>query len=213
MKTDSEIFKSFDARVWAEAFVEHQKANPEIATDEACMTTWFASALMRGHDECYYKSDEYRREVRRVTMPWWKRLFVPLALCFVLLASSCGNPTTSTPAPPNSAQTTVAQLNNTVADADLAAVKTVIALRDAGKLSQANTLTIENWLALVATTNKSIGLILVKPEPWTAQKAEILTLLATTTAPTIATTIDPAASTVIAQIQTLIAQIRTQVTQ
>ncbi len=124
---------------------------------------------------------------------------------------SCGNPTATTPNPPNSPQTTVAQLNNTVADADQAAVKTVIALRDASKLSQANTLTIENWLALVATTDKAIGVILAKPEPWTAQKAEILTLLATVTAPTIATAIDPGASAVIAQIQTLIAQIRVQV--
>lgn len=139
-----------------------------------------------------------------------KRLLLAVALCVLLV--SCA-PKASTPNPPNSPQTTVAQLNNTVADADQAAVKAVIALRDAGKLSQANTLTIENWLALVATTNKSIGLILVKPEPWTAQKAEILTLLATVTAPTVATTIDPGAAAVIAQIQTLIAQIRAQVTQ
>lgn len=140
-----------------------------------------------------------------------KLKLIAIAIAFALLAS-CGATKPVTPAPPNSAQTTVAQLNNTVADADQAGAKTVIALRDAGKLSQANALTIENWLALVATTNKSIGLILVKPEPWTAQRAEILTLLATVTAPTIATAIDPGASAVIVQIQTLIAQIRAQVT-
>jgi hypothetical protein len=99
----------------------------------------------------------------------------------------------------------------TIADVDLAAVKTVIALRDAGKLSQANTDTIENWLALVAHTDRSIGVILAKAEPWDAQKKEIVTLLATVTAPAIAGTIDPGASAVIAQIQTLIAQIRAQV--
>ncbi len=136
-----------------------------------------------------------------------KRLLLALAL-FSLV--SCA-PKASTLGPTNSPQTTVAQLNNTVADADQAAVKTVIALRDAGKLSQANTTTIETYLALVATTDKAIGVILAKAEPWTAQKAEILTLLATVTAPTIATTIDPGASAVIAQIQTLIAQIRVQV--
>lgn len=42
---------SFDARDWAQAFVELVKKKPEIATDEATMTTWFAGALMRGHDE------------------------------------------------------------------------------------------------------------------------------------------------------------------
>lgn len=140
-----------------------------------------------------------------------KRLLIAVALCLPIALVSCAKATTSTPTPPNSPQTTVAQINNTVADADQAGVKTVIALRDAGKLSQANTATIETYLALVATTNKSIGLILAKPEPWTAQRAEILTLLATVTAPTIATAIDPGASAVIAQIQTLIAQIRAQV--
>ena len=141
-----------------------------------------------------------------------RRALLALALC-VALTGCAAKVAPVTPTPPNSAQTTVARLNNTVADADQAAVKTVIALRDAGKLSQANTTVIENWLALVATTDKAIGMILAKSEAWDVQKVEILTLLATTTAPTIATTIDPGASAVIAQIQTLIAQIRTQVTQ
>ena len=42
---------SFDAREWAKSFVELVRRKPEIATDEATMTTWFAGALMRGHDE------------------------------------------------------------------------------------------------------------------------------------------------------------------
>lgn len=132
--------------------------------------------------------------------------YLVLALCL----AGCAKNTTV--ALPNSPQATVAQLNRTVADVDLAAVKTVIALRDQNKLSQANTTTIENWLAFVAATDKSIGLILAKPEPWSQQKAEILTLLATVTAPQVATTIDPGAQAVIAQILTLIAQIRTLVT-
>ena len=49
--TDTELYKSFDARVWAAEFVEVVKANPAIATDAECMTTWFASAMMRGYDE------------------------------------------------------------------------------------------------------------------------------------------------------------------
>jgi hypothetical protein len=138
-----------------------------------------------------------------------------LKTCIVILALllvSCSTPQkVITPTPPNSPQTTVAQLNNTVADADQAAAKTVIALRDAGKLSAANTIAIENWLGFVASTNKSIGLILVKPEPWSTQKTEILTLLATVTAPAIATTIDPGAQAVVTQIMTLVAQLRAQV--
>jgi len=137
-------------------------------------------------------------------------------LSAVLLLSlyGCGasNPTPpAVPTPPNSPQSTVALTVNTVADTDQAAVKTVIALRDQGKLSQANTTTIENWLAFVATTDKQIAAILAKPEPWAAQKVEIYTLLATVTAPTIAGTIDPGAQTVITQIVALLNQIKTQV--
>ena len=140
-----------------------------------------------------------------------KRLLLALALACPFALVSCSKATTTTPVPPNSPQTTVAQLNNAVADVDQAAVRTVIGLRDSGKLSQANTDTIENWLGFVATTNKAIGVILAKPEAWTAQKVEILTLLATVTAPTIATTIDPGAQAVVTQIVTLLNQIKTQV--
>ena len=43
--------ESFDAMVWAKAFVAHVRANPEIATDEMTMVGWFANAIMRGYDE------------------------------------------------------------------------------------------------------------------------------------------------------------------
>ncbi len=133
-----------------------------------------------------------------------------LALLIVLLVS-CVTPTTSTPPGPNSPQTSVALAVNTIADADQAAVKTVIALRDQGKLSQANTTTIENWLAFVATTDKQIAAILQKAEPWDQQKREIFVLLATVTAPAVVATVDPGAQTAIAQILTLIAQLKVQV--
>lgn len=45
------FYESFDARDWAKAFVAHVTENPSIATDEGTMLSWFASALMRGHDE------------------------------------------------------------------------------------------------------------------------------------------------------------------
>lgn len=142
-------------------------------------------------------------------------LFLALALCFGLTVSTtaCGGSTVtaSTPNPPNSPQSTVALTNKTVVDAANAGVDTVIALRNAGKLTPALTTTIENWLALVATNCKAIGLILAKPEPWADQKREILTLLATVTAPTIATTADPGATAVVAQIMTLVNQIKAQV--
>ena len=44
---------SFDAKDWAEAFCALW---PEM--DEGVMTTWFASALMRGYDEHVARSQE-----------------------------------------------------------------------------------------------------------------------------------------------------------
>lgn len=70
--------ESFDARDWAKAFVDHVIANPSIATDQECMIGWFANALMRGYDERHWRSQSYKRSVRRVMIPWWKRWLVPL---------------------------------------------------------------------------------------------------------------------------------------
>lgn len=49
--TLAEMVESFDARVWAEAFVREVRQNPAIARDAETMTSWFANALMRGWDE------------------------------------------------------------------------------------------------------------------------------------------------------------------
>lgn len=46
-----EFSHSFDARVWADAFIERVLKNRAIPLDIATMTGWFANALMRGYDE------------------------------------------------------------------------------------------------------------------------------------------------------------------
>lgn len=71
---DHRLVQSFDARVWAKEFCER---NPSIEFDVAL--SWFASALMSGWDEHRFRSDEYKREIRRILVPWWKRPFVPLS--------------------------------------------------------------------------------------------------------------------------------------
>src|SRR5579859_5342245 len=81
------------------------------------------------------------------------RMKLATLLIALILAGCGGTPTATTPAPPNSPQSTLALTVKTVADADNAGVQTVIALRDQGKLSQTNTTTIENWLGFVATTD------------------------------------------------------------
>lgn len=50
--TENDCLKSFDAQVWAKAFVEIARQHPQLAVDEGTMIGWFANALMRGYDEC-----------------------------------------------------------------------------------------------------------------------------------------------------------------
>ena len=137
------------------------------------------------------------------------RLAIVLAVALTL--GGCASTTAVTPAPPNSPQTTVALSVKTVADAATSALQTVNGLRDQGKLSQANTVTIQNWIGVVFTTDKQITAILANGQPWASQKTAILTQLATVTAPAIATTIDPGAQSAIAQVMTLVNQVKAQV--
>ena len=73
-----DVLRSFDAEHWAAAFLQVLRENPDIRVDHDPMRTWFANALMRGYDEKTWRSKEYKRQIRRALIPWWKRLFVPL---------------------------------------------------------------------------------------------------------------------------------------
>ena len=75
----NELCRQIDGRVWAEEFCARVKENPEIATDVECMHSWFANAIMAGYDHKYFQSKEYKRMIRRVLFPWWKRMFIPLS--------------------------------------------------------------------------------------------------------------------------------------
>jgi hypothetical protein len=45
-----DLNQSSDARDWATEFVAYVQKNPAIATDPETMTSWFATALMRGYN-------------------------------------------------------------------------------------------------------------------------------------------------------------------
>lgn len=49
--SDNDFTQSFDAQVWAKAFVERASKDHTFAADESNMIGWFANALMRGYDE------------------------------------------------------------------------------------------------------------------------------------------------------------------
>ena len=71
MATGNDVLKSFDAREWASAFMAVLNENPQITVDQELMETWFANALMRGYDEHYWRTAEYKRQIRRALHPWW----------------------------------------------------------------------------------------------------------------------------------------------
>ena len=78
----------------------------------------------------------------------------------------------STPATPANVQ--MAQLSKTLADAEATATKSLIALRDAGKVTQAETRTVENYILAAATTGKSMDAELVSTDSWDIQKTRII---------------------------------------
>lgn len=75
---DFKVNETFDAQKWAASFLQTLREHPEITIDHDFMVAWFANALMKGYDEHRFRSKEYKRSIRRIMVPWWKRLFVPL---------------------------------------------------------------------------------------------------------------------------------------
>ena len=53
---------SFDARDWAKAFCKIAKEKHGLEIDEGWALAWFASALMRGHDEAEGRACRETRE-------------------------------------------------------------------------------------------------------------------------------------------------------
>ena len=83
------------------------------------------------------------------------RLTAVFVLALFLAGCGASTPTTPvTPVPPNSPQTQALNVDKTLADAISAAVNTAISLRNAGKISQADTATIENWAKSAAILDR-----------------------------------------------------------
>jgi len=135
-----------------------------------------------------------------------------LAFVLTLGLCACGNPTASTPAPPNSPQTQVLNIDKTLADAINAAVKLSITLRDQGKLSQANVTIIQSWAKSAVLLDDAIAIELASADPWPTQKAKILAMLPGLKIPTISG-LDANMQTSLVAIQTIVAQIQMQVSQ
>jgi hypothetical protein len=141
-----------------------------------------------------------------------KQLFLALILVSTISCTSTVPATVATPAPPNSPQTQVLNIDKTLADAISTVVKTAITLRDSGKLSQANTTIIENWAKSAAAVDDAIATELGSSDLWPVQKQKIFLLLTTVKVPG-SSTLDISIQTALSAVSSLITQLQTQVTQ
>jgi hypothetical protein len=137
-----------------------------------------------------------------------------LAVVIVLAGLVACKPATAVVPPgPNSPQTQVANIDKTLADAVNAAVKTTIALRDQGKVSQANTVVIENWCKAVATADDAIATELGSTDTWAVQKQKILLMVVNQAVPLATANLDPSLAAALNGVANLISQIQQQVSQ
>lgn len=51
------FYASFDARIWADAWMETIEKNPDIPHSRDAMVGWFSNALMRGYDYAMTRPD------------------------------------------------------------------------------------------------------------------------------------------------------------
>lgn len=137
-----------------------------------------------------------------------KRLILILALSFALVSCGASNPATvGTPAPPNSPQTQALNITKAITDAITAAVNTTIRLRDAGKVSQADTTTIENWAKSAYVLDDTITTELTSADAWTLQKQKILVMLPLFKIPGTSTT-DTTIQAALAAISAVVSQLQ-----
>jgi hypothetical protein len=62
-KPENWPLQSFDAVDWAKEFCDIYEHNHGTRPDEGWMITWFANALMRGHDEARWSHEREMREL------------------------------------------------------------------------------------------------------------------------------------------------------
>lgn len=102
-----------------------------------------------------------------------------MRLCLILLAllASCVRAPVAIPATPIPPQVIVAKSVNLLAQSLAAASSAIIAARDQGVLSPADTRAAQNVIVALATTGKRVDAVLRSPDPWETQRITILVLV------------------------------------
>src|ERR1035437_2006490 len=140
-----------------------------------------------------------------------KWVMIPFLL--LMVACTTTTPAVNTPTAPLSSQAQVNVLNadKLLADAVNGAVKAVIQLRDQGKVSQADTVVVQNYCVVAAKFSNGLDDIVVANDIWSVQRGKIVTLIQNTALPVIGSNVSPTAAAVVSQVAALLAQVRAQV--
>lgn len=146
-----------------------------------------------------------------------RKLLLALTLLLPVAFTSCGasNPvSTTTPAPVNSPQTQLHNVNKALADGISAAVNTAITLRNQGKISPVTARQIEDWSVSGSIISDKVEMEITSADTWPVQKQKILVILTGFHVPTIGTgAIDGTLQAALSAIGTLLQQLQGQVNQ
>jgi|ERR1035437_8913286 hypothetical protein len=141
-----------------------------------------------------------------------KRLsMVPLLILMVGCAATTTPVNVPTAPLSQQAQVNVLNADKLLADAVNGAVKAVIQLRDQGKVTQADTVVVQNYCVIAAKFSNGLDDIVVANDIWSVQRGKIVTLIQNTALPVIGANVSPTAAAVVSQVATLIGQVRAQV--
>ena len=103
---------------------------------------------------------------------------MPLIALLILSGCAAQNASTSTPpSPPTPPQVQIASDVNTLAQSLNAALTTLRAARDQGKLSAADVATAEKVAGIIASTGKSIDAELRTTDDWPTMKSKLLAIV------------------------------------
>lgn len=107
----------------------------------------------------------------------YKRAFQSVLVSLLLFAFvACQKNTAPGVPPPTPANVQMAGLSKALADGIVVASKTVISLRDSGKITQAETVTVQNYILVAANAGKAMNAELVSTDDWPTQRNKIIQL-------------------------------------
>jgi hypothetical protein len=128
-----------------------------------------------------------------------------LALLMVLFVGCAARQPNATGTPPPGVQ--VATLSRTLADTLHASNETVKTLRDEGKISQADTTIVQNYLVIAASAGKEMDAELMSADPWPMQAQKITSIWARTSIGIAAKNLSPPAAAILDNIINIVNQV------